>query len=49
MSASAILETTAKIAMETKLSAFDWNSINNVDNPEEKRKTTKYKPMVDVQ
>ena len=24
-----------KIAMETKLSAFDWNSINNLDNPEE--------------
>ena len=24
-----------KIAMETKLSTFDWNSINNLDNPEE--------------
>ena len=24
-----------KIAMETKLSVFDWNSINNLDNPEE--------------
>ena len=23
-----------KIAMETKLSAFDWTSINNLDNPE---------------
>ena len=27
-----------KIAMETKLSAFDWNSINNLDNPEESAK-----------
>ena len=27
-----------KIAMETKLSAFDWISINNLDNPEERVK-----------
>ena len=27
-----------KIAMETKLSAFDWISINNLDNPEESMK-----------
>ena len=27
-----------KIAMETKLSAFDWNSINNLDNPKESAK-----------
>jgi len=27
-----------KIAMETKLRAFDWNSIKNLDNPEESAK-----------